>query len=571
MINFAAMNLYRPMGIRFLPLLFLPMCAIAQISGLPLRSPAYHIFDRFDILTSAENPIHPELKETSRRDAAEFALAGFLDTNQLSRLDYADLRYLLDDNNEYLPTDLRRESRRPLLKTFYRTPANLFEVNTPDFTLRANPMLNFAFGQQQDDAGVLFQNQRGLEVRGTVDGRVFFYTNLVETQARYPNYVNDWEAEYTGIPGAAAYKNYTLRFANLRNAYDFNVATAHLGLSLSRHVGLELGHGRHFIGNGYRSLFLSDVGAPTFYLKLNTRVWRFQYQNLFFELAQAGPNSFINSGRIPRKYAAVHYLSYKITPRLSVGLFEATVFNRSDQFELQYLNPVILYRSVEGLIGSPDNAIVGFDGRWNLWRRVQVYGQLLLDEFLLRELVFPEKKGWWGNKYAVQTGLKYVNAFGLDHLDLQAEVNLARPYTWSHYDSLNSFTHYNQPLAHPLWANFVEIVGIARYQPSPRWFLTARLVQARVGDNSTSENWGTYPNLPYTTRVQDYGNRIGQGAGARLSLFGLDASWMWRHNLFVDIRLLLRKKASDDPVRNLSTRTASLGLRMNIWPQNFDF
>ncbi len=56
--------------------------------------------------------------------------------------------------------------------------------------------------------------------------------------------------------------------------------------------------------------------------------------------------------------------------------------------------------------------------------------------------------------------------------------------------------------------NFREIVGIARYQPSPRWLLTARLVQASTGDNSATENWGTYPNLPYTTRVQDYGNRI---------------------------------------------------------------
>ncbi len=550
---------------------FLPVLLSAQVSGLPLHSPAYHIFDRFDILSGAENPVHPELKETSRKDAAEFALAGFLDTNLHSRLDYADLRYLLDDNNEYLPDALRRPSQKPLLKTFYRTPANLFEVNAPDFVLRAIPMFNFAFGQQQGDAGLLFQNQRGIEVRGMVDCKVFFYTNLVETQARYANYVNDWESEYTALPGAAAYKTYSPRFADLRQAHDFNVANAHIGLRLSRHVGLELGHGRHFIGNGHRSMFLSDVGAPTFYLKLNTRVWRFQYQNLFLELAPAGPNSFTTSDRIPRKYVAVHYLNYKITPRLSIGLFEATVFNRSDQFELQYLNPVILYRSVEGLIGSPDNAIVGFDGRWNLWRRVQVYGQLLLDEFLLRELVFPEKKGWWGNKYALQAGVKYVNAFGIDHLDLQAELNLARPYTWSHYDSLNSYTHYGQPLAHPLWANFREIVGIARYQPSQRWLLTARLVRASTGDNVSGQNWGTYPNLPYTTRVQDYGNRIGQGAGARLSLLGLDASWMWRHNLFVDVKLLLRKKDSDDPTRDLTTRTASVGLRMNMWPQNFDF
>ena len=560
--------------------LLLPFCSQAQVSGLPAHSPAYHLLDRLDILGGTESPLHPELKQSSRRDAAEYALACLGDSSRgrqsarqpFSRLDRADLQYLLDDNNEWVPDSLSRRSVKPFLRTFYKTPANLFEVNTPDFTLRANPMFNFAFGRQGSDAELLFQNQRGLEVRGAVDEKVFFYTNLVETQARYADYVNDWESEFRALPGAGVYKTYTPRFAQLSRAYDFQVANAHIGLNVTRHVGLELGHGRHFIGNGYRSLLLSDVGAPTFYLKLNTRVWRFQYQNLFLELSPSNPNAFSNvSARVPRKYVAIHYLNYKITPRMAVGLFEATVFNRSQQFEFQYLNPVILYRTVEASIGSADNVLIGLDGRWNLFRRVQLYGQLLLDEFFLKEIVAPERSGWWGNKYGIQAGLKYVNAFGIEHLDLQAELNLARPYTWSHTDSLNSYTHYRQPLAHPLWSNFREIVGIARYSPTARWLLTARLVQARTGDNRPGENWGSFPVLSNQSRVQDYGNAIGQGAGARLLLLGLDASWRWRHNLFVDVKCLLRTKDSDDPGRDATTRMASVGLRMNLWENGVDF
>ncbi|HND88595.1 MAG TPA: hypothetical protein PK971_09710 [Saprospiraceae bacterium] len=544
---------------------------LAQQPGLPIASAATHLLDRLAVISGVEAPFHPQLRPLARRDAAAYARQVDSTAAILSEQDQADLRYLLDDSNEWLPDSLRRPSRRALWRKLYRSPANLYEVNTRDFVMRANPILHLQAGGQGGDAQALFQNQRGLEVRGHVDGKVYFFTQLLETQARYPDYVSRWTEEYRALPGANAYKNYAPRIADLRSAYDFGIANAHIGVNVSRHVGLELGHGRHFIGNGYRSMFLSDAGAPTFYLKMNTRVWRFHYQNLFLELNPAGPNAYTTSVRLPRKYAAVHYLSFQITPRMAVGLFEATVFNRSDQFELQYLNPVILYRSVESKIGSADNALLGFDGRWNLWRRFQLYGQFLLDEFLARELIRPERSGWWGNKFALQAGLKYFNAFGIDHLDLQAEYNLARPYTWSHLDSLNSYTHYGQPLAHPLWANFREIVGIARYPLGSRWLLAARIIHARSGDDTPTQNWGTYPNLPYGTRVQDYGNRIGQGVAARTLLLGFDLSWMWRHNLYVDARLLLRTKASDDPARDLSTRTASIGLRLNIWPQNFDF
>jgi hypothetical protein len=267
----------------------------------------------------------------------------------------------------------------------------------------------------------------------------------------------------------------------------------------------------------------------------------------------------------------MHYLSYQVGRNMSIGLFEAVVFNRSRQFEFQYLNPVILYRTVEGMIGSPDNEVLGFNGHWNVFNRVQLYGQLLLDEFVYSQLIHPARKGWWGNKYGLQAGIKYMNAFGVDHLDLQAEWNRVRPYTYSHFDSLNSYTHYNQPLAHPLWANFNEWLSIVRYQPGARWFITARYIHASTGDNTGTENWGSNPLLGYGSRVMEYDNTIGQGVHATIDIAGLDASWMVWHNLFVDFKLLIRKKHSADPARSDNTKVFGIGLRMNMWNNNQDF
>jgi hypothetical protein len=549
----------------------------AQSATIPLHAPAYHILDRLDIQSGVENPVHNQLKGFQRRDAAAYAYAIDSLRSDLSRLDHADLQYLINDNEEWAQTGKTRQPtaiRRPIFKKFYKTPGSLYTVNTPDFKLRVNPMFNFAFGKETNDPETLFANERGLDVRGEIDGKVYFHTNLLESQARFPDYVNQYISAYTAVPGVGFYKGYQSDFWGVKSGYDFNIANAAFGFNATKHIAVELGHGKHFIGNGYRSMFLSDFGNYTFYLKLNTRIWKLHYQNLFLELSGDGANSVNASRRISRKFTAIHYLSYRPTPNISVGFFEATTFHRRDgRFEMQYLNPVIFYRTVEGMVGSPDNAVIGLDGRINLFKRFQLYGQLLLDEFKL-DLLFgapADQQGWWANKYGIQAGFKYINALGIDHLDLQAEVNLARPYTYAHFDSLTSFSHYNQTLNHPMFSNFREFVGIVRYQPHPKIFIMARYIRALTGENAARQNWGSYSNISYNSRVQDFGNEIGQGVRTNIQLLGIEANWQVFHNLFFDVRAILRSKDSADPTKSIDTRMIGCGLRMNVWKPQLDF
>jgi hypothetical protein len=564
----SAYNMRIIFGIGFI---FSALGAWGQSSNIPLHGPGNTMLERLEIKSGIQAPFHPETKAFARKDAFDYAM--LLDTANapLTKLDRSDLQYLFDDNNEWLPdtSKWKTRNRKKVLRAFYPCPANLFEVNTPDFTLRANPMIQLAAGRQQNDAELIFVNQRGLEVRGTVDKKVFFYTNLIESQARFPNYMQQWIDEYRSIPGVGFFKGYRPRIFEVQNGYDFNVATAYVGVPISKHISFQLGHGKHFIGNGIRSLFLSDVGNFAFYAKLNTRVWKFHYQNLFMELSPISQALLTTSERLPKKYAAIHYLNYRITPSLAVGLYEATIFNRSRQFELQYLNPVILYRTIEGMIGSPDNVLLGLDLRWNFLKRFQVYGQLMIDEFIYAQLVNPKQKGWWGNKFGTQVGVKYINAFGVDHLDIQLEWNRVRPYTYSHYDSLNSYSHYNQPLAHPLWSNFNELIGKVRYQPTRRLQLQGWYMFSAQGENGLNANWGANPLLGYTTRVKEYGNVQGQGVGARTRLLNTDISWMLYHNIYLDAKLLWRHKNSVDDSRDLNTFVFTFGVRMNFWsPEN---
>ena len=67
-------------------------------------------------------------------------------------------------------------------------------------------------------------------------------------------------------------------------------------------------------------------------------------------------------------------------------------------------------------------------------------------------------------------------------------------------------------MAHPLGANFDELIVIGRYQPSPKWNIEGKLIYYRQGIDSAGQNFGSNIFLNYETRSDgDYGYKIGSG------------------------------------------------------------
>jgi len=308
-------------------------------------------------------------------------------------------------------------------------------------------------------------------------------------------------------------------------------------------------------------------------------VWKFNYQNIFAELTKYYPRGA--DRLLTKKYMAMHHLSVNITKNVNIGIFESVMFRRENTFELQYLNPIIFYRSVEQALGSPDNAFIGFDFKINIPKHVQIYSQFLLDEFnFSKEFSTPGKskiyslfhpRKWWGNKFAAQLGIKYIDAFGVDHLDLQLEANIARPYTYSHYDTVTSWTHYNQPLAHPLGANFKEIIFQIKYQPIQQFNISSRFIYANKGEDDDTTNWGGNPFKVYGTFEREFGNTTGQGVKAKTFYVDVVATYEPWHNVFVDLTYVYRKKKSQDVARSMQTHFLNLSLRWSIPYRRYDF
>ncbi len=476
-------------------------------------------------------------------------------------------RYLSVDNPELSekPIPVKRKSAGP----FYRTPSQLLYWSDSTDAMLVSPVLNLQF--QTGVPIVMQQNTRGAEFRGNITSKLYFYSLVTENQVFLPEFIDTIRRRYGVVPGEGFITNIE------QNGSDFLQARGYVSLSsLKDRVRMLAGHDKLFIGNGIRSLILSDHAKEFLHLRLHTSLGPFKYQNIFARLNGFIPNT---GNRLqPLKYMALHRASVQVTPKLELALSEMVLFDRSDSlrsgsFDADYLNPVILYRAVERNNGSRDNAFLAFDWKWNFINRFQWYGQFLLDEFRLQYM--RTRSGWWANKYGIQTGLKYTvsrPAFGW--LFVQAELNRVRPYTYSHYLPLQSYTNYNQPLAHPLGSNFREYLLSVQYRPEmlQDLFVHFDVMLAKRGlDSMNGRNFGNDIRVNTDTRAGEFNQSMFQGYTVqRISNVQLLISYMLRHNLFLDARLLMRNSThTNSMVANVKEHFFTLGVRMNIQPRNY--
>ncbi|MDP4147890.1 MAG: hypothetical protein Q8932_08345 [Bacteroidota bacterium] len=551
-----------------------PGSGSAQSTFLPQGSKFDHFLERMEILQQTD----PELniataRPISRRMAVRVAqMADSLekfypydDFYPLSRVDRRGLASLLVNNSEWVNGSKDSFlSKRPWLDAFYKTKANFFEVDEKDFFLAVNPAIQQTQSYETGNNARVFLNSKGLTLRGMIAGKLGFSAYLTDNQERGPAFVMDRIAQSDAVPGAGYYKTFK------QTAVDYFDNRASIYFNAWKYFDFQFGYDKNFIGNGYRSLFLSDYAAPYLFLKFNTRIWKLNYQNIFMELVS---QHHLGDYFYPKKYAVVHHLSVNAARWLNLGLYENVVFSRPDYFDFSYLNPVIFLVSAQQQNGSPDKTTVGFDFAANIGHATQLYGQLLINEFILHQVVHYSD-GNWANKQGLQLGIKYIDMFNVKNLDLQLETNIVRPFTYQHNDTVSNYTHYNQPLAHPLGANFFEMIGIVRYQPHWKWNLEGKIIYFKQGLDSAGENFGANVFENYDTRPRDYGFSIGSGIPAScVNVSGL-VSYEWKENLFLDFSVMYRNYSVSDPTNTYHSSSSAIftaGVRINMFRRQYDY
>ena len=406
-------------------------------------------------------------------------------------------------------------------KLFYE---NFITVDTNNFHLIINPLFNFQLSHKENNNTKYYINTRGIIVKGMIGKTLAFQSTFYENQSVAFDYISDFVKKYRIIPGQGLSKSYNI------TGFDYAWATGLISYSPSKYFNFQFGNGKNFIGNGYRSLLLSDNSFTYPFFKITTNIWKFQYTNLYASLIDINaPHTY--QGGFQRKYGTFHYLSYNLCKHLQIGLFEAVIWQAADStgkrgFDINYLNPIIFYRPVEFSLDSPDNSLIGTNINLKISNKTSFYSQFILDDLDIGKSKLG--KGFILDKYGYQLGLKFFDLFSINNLYFQTEYNRVQPYVYAHKTPMQNYAHYNQALAHPLGANFKESVSILNYRYK-NIFVELKFNYALYGADTSNSHWGKdifKSDFDAQLGYPSYGNKICQGVKTTLMYQNISLSYL---------------------------------------------
>ena len=211
-------------------------------------------------------------------------------------------------------------------------------------------------------------------------------------------------------------------------------------------------------------------------------------------------------------------------------------------------------------------------------KQYKLYGQILLDDLNISSQKDRDENysgGFFQNKFAYQIGAKANQPFNLKNLFALAEYNQVQPYTYAHKIPMQNYTHLNQALAHPLGANFKEMIGILSYDYK-KWNLEVKWNHAIYGEDSTGTHFGKNIFLSdFEAEKQgqqySYGNFNGQGINTTQDYITATISWKIRKesNIYLFGQLIARQISSD--LQNVNHLYFLVGIKSNLHNSYFDF
>jgi hypothetical protein len=457
---------------------------------------------------------------------------------------------------------------------------HLIEINHPDYTFFADYLPDLVIGRDLSNSRTTWINTRGFQLGGTVGKKFYFYTSGFENQAAFPNYLNTYINQTGMVPGQAYDRN--VANGSFGRTKDWSYVTALLSYTPTKYLNIAAGHDKNFIGDGYRSMLLSDFSSPYTFLKLTASLGNVNYMVMWSYMQDPSAQKFSIETGNRKKWGVFHYLDWSVTNRLSLGFFDAIIWADADDkgykrgFDFTYGNPVIFLRPLEASNGSPDNALIGFNGKYKITDHLTAYGQFALDEFEAKN--FLSGKGSSRNKSSWQLGVRGADLFNVKRLNYLLEYNSARPYTYSQTSSILNYAQQNEPLAHPWGANFKEVVGILNYSYK-RFDFSGQFNYGKYGMDVNGQNWGKNVFLDYRTQARytgvfdpnlfnnayaTNGNYIGQGLSTNLYYSEAKVAYLLnpKYNLRIELGGVYRHESNSSFIDY--TKMITIGLRSSF-------
>jgi len=467
-------------------------------------------------------------------------------------------------------TNLIEEQKMPQYKGWISSRLfndNWLRLSGKDYDITLDPYEGLSLGHETSINEEVWSNKRGLYFNARFGTKIKIHSYIQEGPIKPEPFISDYISATRIRPGEGEVH------INGTGVFGRYLSFGGVEYKASKFIDVSFAHGKNFLGDGYRSLILSDVGPNYLFGKMDFHFGeKVNYTAIVAEFIDFKTN-LIGDVLERKKYGSYHYLDIALSKNFHLTLSEAVMWGGDslarNTLELNYLNPFVVMRPIEYGLGSPDKVLVGTGIKYLPSTSITLYGQFVLTEFFFKEIFAGNN--WWGNKYALQTGAKFHNFKFTKNLFFQLEYNHIRPFTYNSRSSLTSFSNTGQPLAHPSGSNLKEGVFIANYRHK-RWVMNIKSVYRISGlENSDSTSIGTDVLRSYYTRENDFNNVIGQGISyqqfhntATLSYLVNPSNFM-----FLEAGVVNRHQIIDG--NDLQQNYIFIGLKTGITNKYYDF
>lgn len=456
-------------------------------------------------------------------------------------------------------------------KVYYTLTQKLFKENLiifkgKDFWCSIDPVLDLEMGKggQLDSLTNMYWNTRGVRIQARFFDNVSFSTSIYENQIVVPDYQSAYINEhgefhfngtdYTQNNGFVPMYARTKPFKEA--GYDFAFAEGNISIIATKNLNFQFGNGNQFIGDGYRSFFLSDFSGNYPFAKTEFFLFdgKLQYNLIYASLTNPYRALKFSTpeATYERKIGVFHHLDYAITKHFNLSLFEGSNWRRTDslgthQPDYLFLNPVIGINSiVKGTESLNYNSVFGIGGSYVL-KTAKLYSQLLIDNSALSSF---------------QVGAKIYDLV-IKHLDVRLEFNSSIQNAYLSKQKRYNYSHNNLSLAHPLDNSFNEIVAILNYEKDG-FFIQNKTIFSSQYQTDT---------LNIGTSILEPKSKIDLNTQSKRNIFYTQLEFGYRFNKSYNLQLfggyLYRK---DNSINTPSTTNYMyFGVRTKIRNKNLDW
>ncbi len=256
--------------------------------------------------------------------------------------------------------------------------------------------------------------------------------------------------------------------------------------------------------------------------------WRYGKLTFTYKFAQLDDlqHNINNSTIFENRYFAGHRVDFHFLDNFRLGLFETIIFGgEGRQIDLAYLNPLLLYHAVQLNKDVNDNTFLGFDFDYQPKAGINLYGQLVVDDFQIDKRVQGDQEP---NEIGLLIGSYVVDL--IKSVDIKAEYSRVTNRTYNQNLTRNRYVYDGELLSAALGNDYdFSKIKIIRWFSSD-FYSALNLSYYRQGEGRVLDDW----TQPWFDIDGDYSEPFPTGTVEKHFNISIQFKGFFKNNFYVD-------------------------------------